>query len=242
MKGIILAGGSGSRLDPLTISLNKHMLPVGKYPMIYYPLNTMIENGITDILIVTGNSEAGQFVNLLGDGSSFGVNIFYSYQKSPLGIADALNRGREFIGDNSEFLTILGDNIFTEKLNVYQKITDLAPYSKIFLKEVRHPEHYGVACFNDDGELTHIEEKPKDPKSNRIATGAYVYPGLVFDYINNLKPSARGELEITDLNNLFIKQGIMEYQYLENDWYDCGESLKEYNETSYKMRNITLKI
>jgi glucose-1-phosphate thymidylyltransferase len=241
MKGVILAGGNGSRLDPLTLSLNKHMLPVGRYPMIYYPLNTMIENGIKDILIVTGNSEAGQFVNLLGDGSSFGVNIFYSYQKQPLGIADALNRAKEFIGNDSEFLTILGDNIFTEQLNIYPSITDRTPYSKIFLKTVSHPEHYGVACFDGD-KLTHIEEKPQNPKSNYIATGAYVYPKEVFDYIKNLKPSARGELEITDLNNLFITKGIMEYQYLENEWYDCGESLKEYNETSYKMRNIALKI
>jgi glucose-1-phosphate thymidylyltransferase len=240
MKGIILAGGTGTRLAPLTDGINKHMLPVGRYPMIFYPINTMIENGITDILVVTGNDEAGQFVDMLGDGSKFGANILYSYQEKPLGIADALRRGEKFIGNDKEFLVILGDNIFTEKLELSSTHEGSMPYGKVFLKQVERPEHYGVACFDEGGELYKVEEKPRIPQSDRILTGAYVYPRTVFEFIADLKPSARGELEISDLNNLYIRKGIMDYQYLKQDWYDCGESLEEYNETCYKMKDIKL--
>ncbi len=239
-KGIILAGGTGSRLGDLCCGLNKHLLPVGRYPMIFYPINTMIKNGITDILIVTGNDEAGQFVDMLGDGSKFGANILYSYQEKPLGIADALRRGENFIGKDEEFLVILGDNIFTEILNVESEHSGDMPYCKVFLKQVQRPEHYGVACFDDEGVLYKVEEKPRQPKSDRILTGAYVYPRSVFEYITDLTPSDRGELEISDLNNMFIRKGIMDYQYLHNDWYDCGESLEEYNETCYKLKDTRL--
>lgn len=241
MKGIILAGGTGTRLAPLTDGINKHMLPVGRYPMIFYPINSMIQNGITDILIVTGNDEAGQFVDMLGDGSKFGINILYSYQEKPLGIADALKRGNKFIGKDKEFLVILGDNIFLDTLDLTSSNPDPTyPYGKLFVTEVKHPEHYGVAEFDAGGELCNIEEKPRIPKSNKIVTGAYLYPRLIFDYIKDLHPSARGELEITDLNNSFIKKGLMEYQILKDVWYDCGESLEEYNETCYKMKDTKL--
>jgi len=241
MKGIILAGGTGTRLTPLTDGINKHMLPVGKNPMIFYPINTMIQSGITDILIVTGNDEAGQFVDMLGDGSKFGVNLLYSYQEKPLGIADALRRGEQFIGKDKEFLVILGDNIFMETLDLTSEHAGShMPYGKVFLTGVERPEHYGVACFDAGGELYEVEEKPFIPQSNQILTGAYVYPRLVFDHISDLEPSKRGELEITDLNNLLISKGIMEWYSIDSDWHDCGESLAEYNETCYKMKDITL--
>lgn len=235
MKGIILAGGTATRLAPLTTSLNKHMLPVGKYPMIYYPINSMIECGIKDILIVTGDKHAGQFVNLLGDGSKFGCNILYSYQESPLGIADALKRGEQFMGKDEQFLTILGDNIFMEPLDVRGNL------GRIYLTEVEHPEHYGVAYFTGDT-LSHIVEKPANPPTNLIVTGAYLYPREVFDMINGLTPSARGELEISDLNQMLLNKNMLDYVTLKKTWYDCGESLEEYNNTSYNMKDVCLKM
>jgi glucose-1-phosphate thymidylyltransferase len=241
MRGIILAGGTGSRLAPLTDGINKHMLPVGRNPMIFYPINTMYQSGIKDVLIVTGNDDAGQFVDMLGDGSKFGMNIMYSYQEKPLGIADALKRGEVF-ANGSNFLTILGDNIFTEKLKCHSRFVPSFnnSFGRLFLTDVAHPEHYGVAEFDKGGALCNIEEKPKMPKSTKIVTGAYVYPNMVFDMINDLSPSKRGELEITDLNNMLIEKGIMEYQDLHQPWFDCGESVKEYNETCYKMKDIGL--
>lgn len=238
MRGIILAGGSAQRLRPLSTVINKHLLPIGRYPMIYYPLETLISCGIKDIMVVTGHDHAGQFVNLLGDGSDFGVNIVYSYQKKPLGIADALRRAECFVGNDEQFITILGDNVFMEPL--YLNVKDGCE-SKIFLKEVAHPEHYGVVNFNPDHSIKNIEEKPKHPKSSIIATGAYLYPNRVFPLINELSPSERGELEISHLNNMFIDNGTMDYQILSEEWFDCGESLEEYGETSYTMRGIILK-
>ena len=237
MKGVILAGGTATRLFPITKALNKHMLPVGQHPMVYYPVNTMMECGITEILIVTGNHHAGQFVDLLGDGSDLGVNITYSYQKSALGIADALKRAEHFVGTDSQFLTILGDNIYTEPLDT---ATEFPSQAKIFLKEVAHPEHYGVVEMDKWGKIYRVTEKPKHPVSSLIATGAYLYPMSVFSLISRLSPSERGELEITDINNMFINANTMDYQILKTDWYDCGESLTEYNETSYKMKDVSL--
>ncbi|TRZ48527.1 MAG: spore coat protein [Dehalococcoidia bacterium] len=238
MKGVILAGGAGSRLKDLCIGLNKHVLPVGKYPMIYYPVFSMINNGITDILIVTGNNDAGQFVDLLGDGTELGCNILYSYQAKPLGIADALRRAENFVGFDENFLTILGDNIFNEKLNV--DINNDCE-AKIFVTNVKEPQHYGVVNFNEDGSIKDIEEKPIVPKTNTIATGAYIYPSSVFFLINKLSPSERGELEITHLNNMYIDEGLMDYQFLTEPWFDCGESVEEYCNTSYKMKDVQLK-
>lgn len=238
MKGVILAGGTATRLFPITKALNKHMLPVGQHPMIDYPINTMLECGITDILIVTGNHHAGQFVDLLGDGSDLGVNIMYSYQKTPMGIADALKRAEHFVGTDDNFLTILGDNIYNERLNLN---LSMGFDAKVFLTEVEHPEHYGVVTLNERNIIKYITEKPKAPESSLIATGAYFYPVRVFDLIDDLSPSQRGELEISDINNMFIAEGLMEHQLLKKTWYDCGESLEEYNETSYKMKDVVLK-
>lgn len=242
MKGIILAGGSGSRLAPLTGKhLNKHILPVGKYPMIYYPINTMLLAGINEILIVTGNDCAGQFVDLLGDGSQFGINILYSYQERPLGIADALRRGQHFIGKDDKFLTILGDNIFTEPLGMPEKGLHLQNLGMVYLTKVEHPQHYGVAYFHND-ELFKIVEKPQTPESNLIVTGAYLYPSTIFKKINQLTPSKRGELEISHLNQMLLDEGLLDFTILKNQWYDCGESIEEYNNTSYKMKDIDLKM
>lgn len=241
MKGIILAGGTATRLQPLTKSVNKHMLPIGKYPMVYYPLNTMLEAGIKEILIVTGDKHAGQFVNLLGDGSEFGCNIIYSYQEKPLGIADALKRGEHFVGKDDQFLTILGDNVFLEPLDLTPKDLCLGKFGRVFLTEVEHPEHYGVAYFHND-ELFQIVEKPSHPESNLIVTGAYLYPRLVFERINELTPSARGELEISHLNQMLLNEGLLDFSILKSQWHDCGESLEEYNNTSFKMKDIHLKM
>ena len=238
MKGVILAGGTGTRLGDLTKAMNKHMLPIGKYPMIYYPIMTMIDNGITDILIVTGDHCAGQFVDLLGDGTELGCNLLYSYQSEPLGIADALQRAEEFVGVDDNFLTILGDNVFTEPLDLHLSNNYL---SKIFVTEVEEPQHYGVVAFNENG-ISHVEEKPRNPPSNYIATGAYIYPSTVFKHLKELSPSERGELEITTINNMYICEGLTDHQFLHGSWYDCGESLEEYAETSYKMRDVVLKV
>ena len=216
MKGVILAGGTGSRLLPLTKVTNKHLLPVYNKPMVYYPLQTMIDIGIKEILIVSGPGHAGHFVNLLGSGKDFGVKLSYEVQDEAGGIAQALGLAEDF-ADEDDIAVILGDNIFEEKF-------DLSVYSSggmIFLKEVPDPERFGVAEL--DGEkVIGIEEKPANPKSNFAVTGLYVYDKSVFDFIKTMKPSGRGELEITDVNNFYIKNGSMSAKKLTGFWSDAG--------------------
>jgi len=233
MKGIILAGGTGSRLLPLTKVTNKHLLPVWKKPMIYYPLQTLIDAGIKDILIVSGREHAGHFVMLLGSGREFNVKLSYEIQDEAGGIAQALGLAEDF-ADDQPICVILGDNIFEEKIN----IEDFKEGSRIYLKEVPDANRFGVAEVKENKVLS-IEEKPKNPKSNYAVTGLYIYDSKVFSIIKTLKPSGRGELEITDVNNHYIKEGKMEARILNGFWTDAGtfESLYRANTLLMKKEN-----
>jgi glucose-1-phosphate thymidylyltransferase len=216
MKGVILAGGTGSRLGMLTRVTNKHLLPVYDKPMIMYPIETLKNMGICNIIIVSGPGHAGHFVNLLGSGKEFGVKLSYEIQDEAGGIAQALSLAEDF-ADNDSVAVILGDNIFEDKF-------DISRYSggaMIFLKEVTDPERFGVAELKGD-EVIGIEEKPKKPKSNLAVTGLYIYDKDVFRVIKTLKPSARGELEITDVNNEYISRGKMQAEKVEGFWSDAG--------------------
>lgn len=227
MKGIILAGGTGSRLHPLTKVTNKHLLPVYNKPMIYYPIETLMKIGIKDIIIVTGREHAGNFLNLLGSGVEFGAHFYYVLQDGAGGIAQALSL-TEGIAGNESVVVILGDNIILD--DVSQQVKDFKTGAIIFLKEVHDPGRFGVPVFGKTGKkLLKIEEKPNKPQSEYAVTGLYVYDYTVFDRIKKLKPSARGELEITDLNNLYLKDEKLNYAVLKGPWLDAGtfESLFE---------------
>jgi len=217
MKGVILAGGTGSRLMPLTKVTNKHLLPVYNKPMIYYPLQTLIDMGIKEILIVSGSGHAGHFVNLLGSGRKFGVKFSYEIQDEAGGIAQALSLAEDF-ADEESVCVVLGDNIFEDKID----INDFKEGARIYLKEVQSANRFGVAEINEKGKVLSIEEKPEKPKSNLAVTGLYIYDNEIFKIIKTLKPSARGELEITDVNNLYIKKGNMDAKILEGFWSDAG--------------------
>ena len=228
MKGIILAGGTGSRLYPLTKVTNKHLLPIGNKPMIYYPIEKLTDAGIQEILIVTGTEHMGDVVNLLGSGKDFGCRFTYKVQDEAGGIAQALGLAENFVGDDC-MTVILGDNIFETSL---QKALETYPKegAQILLKEVNDPERFGVAEVNGD-KIVGIEEKPEKPKSSLAVTGVYMYDANVFDYIRELKPSERGELEITDVNNRYINQGKMRFSIMDDWWTDAGtpESYKRAN-------------
>lgn len=222
MKGIILAGGTGSRLNPITKVLNKHLLPVYNKPMLYYPIEKLVEAGITSIMIVVGIEHAGSIINCIGSGEYFGCNISYAVQEKAGGIAEALGLCRNFCY-GYKFCVILGDNIFEDSLKGHvQKYSSQNRGAKVLLKEVEDPERFGVAVFNEHGQLMKIEEKPTDPKSIYAVTGIYFYDQRVFNIIDKLVPSARGELEITDVNNTYIEWGEMEYAKLSGYWTDCG--------------------
>lgn len=234
MKGVILAGGTGSRLYPLTKVTNKHLLPVYDKPMIYYPLQTLIEAGIDDIMIVSGRGHAGHFLELLGSGSEFGVHLTYEIQEDAGGIAQALGLAEDF-ADNEPVTVILGDNIFQDK--VHNEVKSFESGAKIFLKAVQDANRFGVAEIERD-RIVSIEEKPHVPKSNLAVTGLYIYDSMVFDIIRTLKPSARGELEITDVNNEYIRIGKMSYSLLSGFWSDAGtfESLFRASELVRNMK------
>jgi len=220
MKGVILAGGTGSRLCPLTKVTNKHLLPVYDKPMIYYPLQTLIDAGIKDIMIVSGRGHAGHFLELLGSGSDFGVRFKYEIQDEAGGIAQALNLSREFV-DNDNVTVILGDNIFQD--NFRDDIQSFESGARIFLKQVPDAPRFGVAEVDEGtGKIIGIEEKPHNPKSDYAVTGLYIYDNNVFNIIDTLKPSARGELEISEVNDNYIKQERMSYSILEGFWSDAG--------------------
>jgi glucose-1-phosphate thymidylyltransferase len=222
LKGVILAGGLGKRLYPLTKITNKHLLPVFSKPMIYYPLQTLVDAGIEDILIVTGGLNAGDFLRLLGNGAEFGLkHINYTYQEGEGGIADALNLARHFAGDD-KIVVILGDNIIEK--GIKKTVDDFRHQpkgAKILLKKVEDPGRFGVAELKGK-KIAGIEEKPKKPKSDFGVTGIYIYDSQVFDIIRTLKPSRRGELEITDVNNAYIKKGELTYDILNGWWTDAG--------------------
>jgi len=218
MRGIILAGGTGSRLFPLTKVTNKHLLPVYNKPMIYYPLETLMTAGITDIMIVSGRGHAGHFLELLGSGAEFGVNLTYEIQERAGGIAQALGLAEKW-ADEDSIAVILGDNLFQD--TVKDDVASFKEGAKIFLKEVPDAERFGVAELGKDRVIS-IEEKPKKPKSNYAVTGLYLYDADVFSIIRMLKPSGRGELEITDVNNAYLKKGVMHYAILNGFWSDAG--------------------
>lgn len=229
MKGIILAGGTGSRLFPLTKVTNKHLLPVGDKPMIYHPIEKLTEVGIEEILIVTGTEHMGAVVNLLGSGKDFGCRFTYKVQDEAGGIAQALGLAENFAGDEP-MVVILGDNIFQMSLQKAMDNYD-GTGAQILIKEVPDPKRYGVAELDGEKVLS-IEEKPEKPKSNYAVTGIYFYDSDVFECIKTLKPSGRGELEITDVNNFYIQQGKMVSSEMEGWWTDAGtpESYRVANE------------
>lgn len=237
MKGIVLAGGTGSRLFPLTKVTNKHLLPVGQYPMIYHPIFKMKNVGIREILIVTGKDHMGDVVNLLGSGYNFGMEFTYRVQDQPGGIAQALGLAEHFVGDDL-CTVILGDNIFADEIT--SSVNDFIAQgkgAKILLKQVEDPQRYGVAELQGSSILS-IEEKPQEPKSNYCVTGIYMYDSRVFNIIKTLKPSGRGELEITDVNNAYIAEGTLTYGILDGWWTDAGtfESLLKANELANGVR------
>jgi glucose-1-phosphate thymidylyltransferase len=232
MKGVILAGGLGTRLYPLTKVTNKHLLPVYNKPMIYYPIQTLINAGIDDILIVTGGNNAGDFLKLLGNGKEFGLkHINYTYQEGEGGIAEAL-RLAEFFTSGDKICVVLGDNIIEKNIRgAVENFRRQKEGAKILLKEVPDPQRFGVAELKGD-RIARIEEKPKEPKSQYAVIGIYLFDQQVFDTIKTLKPSDRGELEITDVNNRYIEKGLMTWDILEGWWTDAGtfESLLRANQ------------
>ena len=222
MKGIVLAGGTGSRLFPLTKITNKHLLPIYDKPMIYYPIQTLVDAGIRNILLVTGGRNSGDFLRLLANGKEFGLaHLNYTYQEGEGGIADALALAEHF-ADGDKICVILGDNIIEKSIRgAVEEFERQERGAKILLKEVTDAERFGVAEL-DGHRIVGIEEKPARPKSNYAVTGIYLYDGSVFDKVRTLVPSRRGELEITDVNNAYIHEGTMTYAHLDGWWTDAG--------------------
>ncbi|MHC4925171.1 MAG: sugar phosphate nucleotidyltransferase [Planctomycetota bacterium] len=242
MKGVVLCGGTGSRLDPLTRVTNKHLLPIYDRPMVYYPLQTLVDAGIEDIMLVTGGNNAGAFVPLLGNGAELGLrHLHYTYQKGSGGIADALALCRDFVGDD-RVTVILGDNVFGSGVSdlLRDEIAKHDDGACVFVKEVVDPERFGVAELEGD-HVVGIIEKPAEPKSNWAVTGAYVYDRRVWDIIDGLSPSDRGELEITDVNNAYLGWDALRFRRLGDDvaWTDAGtfDSLLRANKLVADLRS-----
>jgi glucose-1-phosphate thymidylyltransferase len=228
MKGVVLAGGLGSRLFPLTKVTNKHLLPVYNEPMIYYPIRILVNAGIDELLIVTGGNNAGDFLRLLENGKDFGLkHINYTYQQGEGGIAAALSLA-EYFADNDKIVVVLGDNIIENNIKpAVDKFRDQKDGARILLKEVLDPQRFGVPVFEGE-KIVRVEEKPANPASNYAVIGIYMYDCRVFEFIKSLQPSQRGELEITDVNNFYIREGNMQWDILDGWWSDAGtfESLQ----------------
>ncbi len=221
IKGIVLAGGLGSRLYPLTKVTNKHLLPVYDRPMVYFPLQMLVKAGITEVLVVTGGNYAGDFLRLLENGEEVGCSIRYAYQRGEGGIAAALNLARDFAGD-SPLCVVLGDNIIGKNIaEVKRQFVQQSTGARLLLKEVPDPERFGVAKL-DGQRIVRIDEKPANPVSNYAVTGIYFYDRTVFEKIDRCRPSGRNELEITDVNNMYIEEGTLEYSFLDGWWTDAG--------------------
>lgn len=219
MRGIILSGGSGTRLRPLTKITSKQLLPIYNRPMIYYPLNTLIKAGIKEILIIVSPERAGDYLNLLGSGKEFGVKFTYEIQDKPEGLAQAFIIGQNFI-DQEDVAMILGDNIFEDDFS--EDLKNFKGGAKVFAKEVPDPERFGVVKFGTDMKAERIVEKPQEFLSNYAVTGLYVYDKRVVEIAKNMKPSARGELEITDVNNWYLEKGELEVAMVNGEWLDAG--------------------
>ncbi len=228
MKGVVLAGGSGTRLLPLTKITNKHLLPVYDRPMVYYPIEKLVQAGIKDVMVVTGGNSAGDFLRLLENGKEFGLRrIHYTYQEGSGGIAAALALAEDFV-EGERVVAILGDNLFEEDLTPYViKFRQQDRGARILLKEVDEPKRFGVAEVRRD-KVVRIVEKPKRPRSRLAVTGCYMYDAQVFDIIRTLKPSRRNELEITDVNNRYLEQGQLSHDVLKGWWQDAGSSFEAY--------------
>jgi len=232
MKGVILAGGTGSRLHPLTRITNKHLLPVYDKPMIFYPIETLVSAGIDEIMVVTGGNHAGEFLPLLGNGTEFGLRrLQFSYQAQAGGIAEALGLCESFV-DGDKVVVMLGDNIVGQGIGPYvENFVKQPKGGRLLLKEMEDPSHLrhlGVPIFGKDDRLTYIREKPETPPSPYAVIGIYMYDPGVFEIVRTLKPSGRGELEITDVNNAYVDRGLMEYDVIDGYWGDAGESIDVY--------------
>lgn len=239
MRGIILAGGTGSRLMPLTKVTNKHLLPVFNKPMVYFPIQSLVDSGIKDILLVCGGNAAGEFLRILGNGEEFGLkHLAYTYQAQPLGIAHALGLAEEW-AKGEDICVVLGDNYLENPLKAQVDEFRANPEgARIFTTWVENPECYGVVEVAGDTVLS-IIEKPKEPKSKLIAIGVYMYDHTVWDFIRQLKPSKRNELEITDLNNHYLSEGKLKAHRISGYWADCGESLEGYMEACMRVYEIS---
>ncbi|MCL4442488.1 MAG: sugar phosphate nucleotidyltransferase [Actinobacteria bacterium] len=232
MKGVILAGGSGTRLYPLTRITNKHLLPIGDRPMVAYAVEALVKAGISDVMLVTGGTHAGEFLRLLGNGHEYGIDrLAYAYQERAAGIADALGLAERFVGDDL-VVVMLADNIMERSIkNSIDRFIVKGSGAQLLLweeHEVNHLQSLGVAEFDQDGNIVNIVEKPSDPPSKLAVTGIYLYDPEVFRMVRSLEPSARGELEITDVNNFYVKAGKASYDILEGFWGDAGESIDAY--------------
>ena len=231
MKGIILAGGTGSRLSPLTKVTNKHLLPIGSKPMILHTVEKLVNAGVTDIMVITSTEHMGDMITLLGSGRDYMCEFTYRVQDQPDGIAGALRLCENFVG-NDNCIVVLGDNIFSFDLN--PSLLEYKKGCRLFIKEVKDPERYGVAVFENNN-IIKIEEKPSNPKSKFAITGIYVYDSSVFQVIENLNPSARGEYEITDVNNFYIENNDVTYSVLDGWWTDAG------THQSYRKANLLIE-
>lgn len=222
MKGVLLAGGTGSRLYPLTKVTNKHLLPVYDRPMIFYPLRTLKAMGCKEILVISGREHCGHILSLLGSGKEYGLDLSYEIQEDADGIAGALDLARDF-ANGANIAVCLGDNVFEQTAPMFEASEDFTNGATIFLKKVHDPERFGVAEIDEtNGKVVSIEEKPAEPKSNYAVTGLYIYDSSVFEITNQLEPSARGELEITDVNNWYLQHNKLNYQVLDGWWTDAG--------------------
>jgi glucose-1-phosphate thymidylyltransferase len=236
MKGVILAGGTGTRLHPLTRITNKHLLPIFDRPMVTYAIESLVEAGVTELMLVTGGTHAGEFLRLLGNGDEFGIDrLSYSYQDKAGGIAEALGLAERFV-DGERAVVMLADNVVEAPLGpVVEAFEQQDKGARILLSEVGEPDHLrhvGVPELDGDGTVTRIVEKPADPPSPYAVAGIYFYDAAVFDIIPTLRPSGRGELGITDVNNWYVDQGTMRYDILEGFWGDAGESIEAYYEVN----------
>lgn len=241
MKGVILAGGLGSRLYPLTHATNKHLLPVYDRPMVYYPIRTLVQAEIREILIVTGGPHAGDFLGVLRNGKELGLrHLEYAFQDGEGGIADALRLCEDF-ADGGDIAVILGDN--TTDADISQPVQQFAGGAMVFLKQVPDPERFGVPVFNADepNHIVAIEEKPTHPQSNYAVTGLYLYDQQVFDFIRGIKPSGRGELEITDVNNAYIQRGQLRWSELDGFWSDAGTFASLFRTNAFWAQKLTGK-